>query len=124
MTQHFQLASTTNDCQGSASSISNLLIERTLIIASNRGPVTLRQSESGNLEFQRGSGGLITALAGVIQHAEARWIAWARTLEDKALRQGSVPLNESGEMVWMQFLTPHDASCEGYYRVIANPLLV
>ncbi len=123
MALNHQLNSTTNDDQEFASLIPNLLAERTLIIASNRGPVTLRQSESGNLEYQRGSGGLVTALAGVIQHAETRWIACARTLEDRAWRQGFVPLSENGETVWMQFLTPQEASYEGYYRVIANPLL-
>lgn len=106
-----------------ASSVHDLLTQRTLILASNRGPVTLRQNESGELEYQRGSGGLVTALAGVIQHAEARWIACARTEEDKALGQGLVPIGERDEKVWMQFLTPSDLAYEGYYRVIANPLL-
>jgi trehalose 6-phosphate synthase len=79
--------------------------------------------ENGDLEYQRGSGGLVTALAGVIQHAEARWIACARTAEDNAWRQGRVPLGEGDEQVWMQFLSPSAEAYEGYYRVIANPLL-
>jgi trehalose 6-phosphate synthase len=112
-----------NDFEKSSSSVHSLLEHRTLTIASNRGPVTLRQDESGNLEYQRGSGGLVTALAGVIQNAEARWIACARTIEDKVWRRGLVSLGESGEKVWMQFLTPLDAAYEGYYRVISNPLL-
>ncbi len=106
-----------------ASSIHNLLEQRLLIIASNRGPVTLHQNENGDLEYQRGTGGLVTALVGVLQHAEARWIACARTEEDKAWGRGLVPLGDSDEQVWMQFLTPSDSSYEGYYRVIANPLL-
>jgi trehalose 6-phosphate synthase len=101
----------------------NLLEQRTLIIASNRGPITLRQNEHGDVEFQRGSGGLVTALAGVIQHAEARWIACARTEEDKTWGQGMVPLGDGVEDVWLQFLTPSKEAYEGYYRVIANPLL-
>ena len=106
-----------------SSATHKLLTERTIIIASNRGPVTLRQNEDGELEYQRGSGGLVTALAGMIQHAEARWIACARTIEDQVWRQGLAPLGESEEKVWMQFLTPSDESYQGYYRVIANPLL-
>ena len=123
MNQFYELATRANDDGDSASSIPNILTERTLIIASNRGPVTLRQNESGDLEYQRGSGGLVTALAGVIQHAEARWIACARTTEDKAWSRGLVLLGENDEKVWMQFLTPSDESYEGHYRVIANPLL-
>lgn len=71
----------------------------------------------------RGTGGLVTALAGVIQHAEARWIACAQTEEDKTWGSGSVPFGESDEKVWMQFLAPSEEAYEGYYRVIANPLL-
>ena len=109
--------------EDSSASVHNLLNHRTLILASNRGPVTLRKNENGDLEYQRGSGGLVTALAGLIQHAEARWIACARTEEDKAWGQGMAPLGERNQEVWMQFLNPSEESYEGYYRVIANPLL-
>ena len=64
--------------------IHDFLTQRTLILASNRGPVTLRRNENGELDYQRGAGGLVTALIGVLQHAEARWIACAQTEEDKA----------------------------------------
>jgi trehalose 6-phosphate synthase len=106
-----------------ASSIHNLLTERTLIIASNRGPVTLRRNEAGEVEYQRGAGGLVTALIGVLQHAEAQWIACAQTEEDRAWQQGDVPLGESDETVRMHFVAPSEAAYEGYYGVIANPLL-
>jgi trehalose 6-phosphate synthase len=75
------------------------------------------------LEYQRGTGGLVTALLGVIQHAEARWIACAQTAEDKAWESGSVALGDSDEKVWMRFVAPSEEAYEGYYRVIANPLL-
>ena len=107
----------------SSSTIHNLLTQRTLILASNRGPVTLRRNENGEVEYQRGSGGLVTALIGVLQHAEARWIACAQTEEDRAWGQGQVPLGESDEQVWMHFVTPSEEEYEGYYGVIANPLL-
>jgi trehalose 6-phosphate synthase len=104
-------------------SIHNLLNKKTLIIASNRGPVTLRQNESGELEYQRGSGGLVTALTGVLQHAEARWVACAQTEADRAWGSGKVPLGESDESAELQFISPSEAAYEGYYEVIANPLL-
>src|SRR5687768_9598638 len=109
--------------KNSDSTIHNLLTQRTLILASNRGPVTLRRNEDGEVEYQRGSGGLVTALIGVLQHAEAHWIACAQTEEDEAWTQGLVSLGESDEKVWMHFLAPSDESYEGYYGVIANPLL-
>ena len=107
----------------SNSSIHDLLTRRTLILASNRGPVTLRKKENEELEYQRGTGGLVTALIGVLQHAEAKWIACAQTGADKAWDEGEVPLGESDEKVWMQFVSPSDAQYEGYYGVISNPLL-
>jgi trehalose 6-phosphate synthase len=103
--------------------VKNLINERTLILASNRGPITLRKSESGSLEYQRGSGGLVTALTGVLQHAEARWVACAITEEDSVWQQGWVPLGDSEESVWIQFVSPAAEQYEGYYRVISNPLL-
>ncbi len=112
-----------DDRENSGSSIHKLLTERTLILASNRGPVTLRKNEIGDLEFQRGSGGLVTALIGVLQHAEARWIACAQTEDDRLWGQGVVPLGESDEQVWMQFVAPSESAYEGYYGVISNPLL-
>jgi trehalose 6-phosphate synthase len=123
MNQGFHSANTTNHFEDFGSSVHNLLEERTLIIASNRGPVTLQHNKSGVLEYQRGSGGLVTALTGVLQHAEARWIACAQTEEDRAWERGEVPLVESDEKLWVQFLAPSEAAYEGYYGVIANPLL-
>ena len=109
--------------KNSDSTIHDLLQHRTLILASNRGPVTLRRNENGEIDYQRGSGGLVTALIGVLQHAEARWIACAQTEEDKAWEQGQVSLGESDENVWMHFIAPTQEAYEGYYGVIANPLL-
>ncbi len=123
MKQDLHPATAANHDEETSSSVDNLLAQRTLIIASNRGPVTLHQNESGELEYQRGAGGLVTALTGVLQHAEARWVACAQTDEDRAWGKGDVPLGESNEKVWVQLLAPSESAYEGYYRVIANPLL-
>ena len=96
---------------------------RALIIAANRGPVTFETGEDGNLEFQRGSGGLVTALTGLTQHIDATWIACARTEADVTWREGSVPLADDGSPIRVQFLSPEATAYEGYYNVIANPLL-
>jgi trehalose 6-phosphate synthase len=113
-------ADTEKDCN---SIIRDLLSKRTLIIASNRGPVTFHKNENDELDSQRGSGGLVTALTGVVLHTDARWIACAQTEEDKAWGEGLAPFGEDGEDVWVQFLTPTESEYEGYYQVIANPLL-
>jgi trehalose 6-phosphate synthase len=96
---------------------------RALIIAANRAPVTFETAEDGSLQFQRGGGGLVTALTGLTQYVDAIWIACAQTEADAAWREGSVTLSDSGHTIRVQFLSPEALAYEGYYNVIANPLL-
>jgi len=99
------------------------LSDRALIIAANRAPVTMERAEDGTLEVQRGGGGLVTALTDLCRHADdATWIACARTAGDTEWQQGRVALRDDLQ-VRVQFLTPDEAAYEGYYNVIANPLL-
>jgi trehalose 6-phosphate synthase len=100
-----------------------MLRKRRLIVASNRGPVTFHSDIDGGISFQRGSGGLVTALMGIAHHAETSWIACAQSEEDKAWGEGMVSLGDEDDQVWMQFINPDEAAYEGYYGVIANPLL-
>ncbi|MCB0117937.1 MAG: trehalose-6-phosphate synthase [Anaerolineales bacterium] len=108
------------DCK---SLIADLVAERTLIIASNRGPITFYRDEKGEIQNQRGAGGLVTALTGVTQHADVRWVACAQTEEDTAWNEGQTPPEERGGNMWMKFITPNPSSYDGYYNVISNPLL-
>ena len=48
-----------------------------LILVSNRGPVTFARRPDGELERQRGGGGLVTALMGLTEHSPALWISAA-----------------------------------------------
>jgi trehalose 6-phosphate synthase len=96
---------------------------RGLIIAANRAPVTFSRDPTGSLEFQRGGGGLVTALTGLCRHtSDATWIACARTPEDSEWRQGLVDLGQENE-VRVEFLDPGEDAYDAYYNVIANPLL-
>jgi trehalose 6-phosphate synthase len=99
------------------------LQNRTLIIASNRGPVTFRTEADGQVLPRRGGGGLVTALAGLAQHVEMSWIASAQTPEDRAWGEGPMALDTDGRSIRIQFVAPEAAAYEGYYAVIANPLL-
>src|SRR5512135_2301294 len=89
-----------------------LLHDRTLIIASNRGPVTFQAGTEGQLQFERGAGGVVTARTGLIQHVDATWIAWARTEADVLWREGCVPIGGDGHTVRVQFVTPETAAYE------------
>ena len=96
--------------------------DRALVIAANRAPVTFERTEDGGLQFQRGGGGLVTALIGLCRYTDATWIACAQSEADAAWRAGNVEVVEGGD-VRVQFLSPEPSAYEGYYNVIANPLL-
>lgn len=93
-----------------------------LIIASNRGPVTFEQNEQGKLTYNRGSGGLITALTGLLQYVDSNWIACAMTDADAIWSEGTVSMDE-GRDINVSFLSPTAEQYDGYYNQIANPLL-
>jgi trehalose 6-phosphate synthase len=103
--------------------IEEILQNRSLIIASNRGPISFQKDEQGQMESKRGGGGLVTALTGLANLTEAHWIACANTDEDRQWQRGPVSLDGSSNTVDVQFLAPQAAAYEGYYNGIANSLL-
>lgn len=98
-------------------------LRRSVIIASNRGPITIQREQGGELTYQRGSGGLVTALTGIIQDLDATWISCAISEADKEWRGGQIPLTDEEDAIYLKFITPDQKAYEGYYNVIANPLL-
>jgi trehalose 6-phosphate synthase len=96
---------------------------RSVIIASNRGPVTIQKGQDGELTFRRGTGGLVTALSGLIREIHATWISCAISEEDKNWREGQIPLTDDQDAINIKFISPDVDAYEGYYNVISNPLL-
>ena len=98
--------------------------EARVVIVSNRGPVTFSRGESGEREYSRGAGGLVTALNAVARRrSEAVWIASAQSEEDVhvAKENPDEPYEVEGLKV---LLVEHDG--EAYdlmYNRLANPLL-
>lgn len=97
--------------------------ERRVIIASNRGPVSVLLDENGEIQIQRGSGGLVTALSGLAHQIDISWIACALSEMDSEFDHGEIPLNDQEQKIYIKFLQPDKDTYEGYYNVIANPLL-
>src|SRR2546421_8086564 len=66
-----------------------LMSDSTLVLVSNRGPVTFGPDG----EITRGTGGLVTALIGLASHREVTWVASAMSDEDvaQAERNGGRP---------------------------------
>jgi trehalose 6-phosphate synthase len=92
------------------------------IVVSNRGPVTFTRGESGEREYSRGAGGLVTALNAVLRRAEnAVWIASAQSEEDVAVSKEPAPYEVEDLHVR---LVEHDPGAyDLMYNELANPLL-
>src|SRR5689334_18701520 len=73
-----------------------LLAERTLILASNRGPIEYRRV-GGALRAKRGAGGVVTAVSAISGLANPIWIAAALGPGDRerAAEAGGRPIEES-----------------------------
>ena len=98
-----------------------------LVIVSNRGPAQFERDESGSRTVSRGGGGLVTALSGLVAARDALWIASAMTDEDAAVsaEQGARPVAiELDGVEYEVLLVTSDAGAyDGFYNVIANPIL-
>src|SRR5215210_929352 len=95
-----------------------------LVLVSNRGPVTFQDDGS----VKRGTGGLVTALTGLASHRDATWIASAMTGRDEQVseehggRPFAVEAPHGGEFQ-VRFVASDPDAYDGFYNVIANPML-
>ncbi len=96
--------------------------KRPIIIAANRAPVVFEHGLNGDLTYSRGAGGLVTALSSLAQYLPAIWIACGRTQADIEWGHGDVQL-ANGHDIQVNFINPSPEAYDGYYNVIANPLL-
>src|SRR5256714_1253327 len=102
-------------------------VEDPLVIISNRGPVQYQRVD-GERQAERGSGGLVTALAGLASHFDdAVWVCAALGDEDVAVAREhdgkAFDLGEDGPGVRVRMLELDPDAQHKYYAVISNPLL-
>ena len=103
-----------------------LLGRRSLILASNRGPVEHYVAPDGRAEARRGSGGIVTALNGLAQTAPFTWIASAMGEGDRAIAaaQGSAARSPlPGHKIDLRYVVTPRRVYHKYYNVLCNPLL-
>ena len=103
------------------------MTERRLVIVSNRGPAQFERGPDGERVAQRGGGGLVTALTGLVAHRGGLWVASAMTDEDVAVAReaAGVPVAiELDDVAYEVLLVESDAQAyDRFYNVIANPIL-
>lgn len=104
-----------------------LLQDRHLIVAGNRGPVEYVLSPSGEPVPQRGHGGLVTALGGVSQFCNVTWVASAMGEADRraahSAGDGLLHANLPGQNIGLRFVICPRNTYHKYYNVFSNPLL-
>ncbi len=101
--------------------------ERTLIIASNRGPVTFERTRSGNVRPSRGIGGVVSALSSISRYASPVWVCSPMSSLDREMATES-----PGELIRystrdydfrMRFVLTDQESYDLFYMTVSNPLL-
>ena len=97
-----------------------------IILVSNRGPATFTRS-GGELVAERGGGGLVTALTGLVNHRDALWVASAMGPEDveaSDLHGGrSFCCEVDGTQYRVRLVSSDPEAYDRFYNVVANPLL-
>jgi trehalose 6-phosphate synthase len=101
--------------------------EERLVIVSNRGPAQFERDAGGQRTVRRGGGGLVTALTGLVAHRGALWIASAMTDEDVAVSRevgvDAVTVELDDVTYDVILVESHPEAYDGFYNVIANPIL-
>jgi trehalose 6-phosphate synthase len=100
--------------------------DQALVVASNRGPVSWRRTEDGELQPSRGFGGLVTALGGALQDEPGTWVSVALSDDDRAVAAGHAgapfSVTTGGATYRLQLIDAGD-HYPGYYNEVANRLL-
>jgi trehalose 6-phosphate synthase len=96
-------------------------MESALVVASNRGPVRFERNEEGKLIPHRGSGGLVTVLAGVLERDDATWVAAAVSEGDREVALRGRRLEGAAQRV--RYVDIPAERQDGFYNGIANGIL-
>lgn len=119
-----------SDLSDSPIDIEAILGGRSLIVASNRGPVTFTHEGDGRFSSRKGSGGVVTAVSAIARERQPIWVACAMTDGDRlraelARKNGEVLISPPGPRpeFRVRFVVPEPQAYHGYYNEISNPLL-
>ncbi|WP_423743250.1 trehalose-6-phosphate synthase (plasmid) [Haladaptatus sp. SPP-AMP-3] len=107
-----------------AETVSSLLGDRELIVASNRQPYS-HERENGEVVVNRPAGGLTSALDPVMQSAGGTWVAWGSgdadfDVADEDGRVGVPPESPTYDIRRVELT---DEQVEGYYYGYSNQVL-
>ena len=105
----------------------NILGQRRLIVASNRGPLEYHLSPEGQLQPRRGSGAIVTALNSLIQNFEFTWVANAMGEGDRRAQgeaeDSSIQSPLPKQRVSARYVLTPRRMYHKFYNIFCNPLL-
>ena len=104
-----------------------MLKDRRLILASNRGPVEYHVSTDGQLQARRGSGGVVTALSTLTNYVDFTWVASAMGEGDRRIAQqsegGRIRSPLPGQSLYLRYVVTPRRVYHKFYNIFCNPLL-
>lgn len=102
------------------------MTDRRILVASNRGPVSFAV-EDGALVPRRGPGGLVSALAPVVQETGGLWVASAMDEADRRRasesRDGRMEVSIDDARYLLRLLSFEEPIFDRYYNQVSNRLL-
>jgi len=98
-------------------------MEPLVVIVSNRGPFAFKQNVDKTFKVDRSVGGLVTALSALAEKHDVLWVAAAIDKDDFRWAQANEGKPQNVEGISLQLMQPKKQAYQGYYNVIANPML-
>jgi trehalose 6-phosphate synthase len=107
--------------------VRDLFLERSLIIASNRGPLTFERSKAGKVRRRRGTGGVVSAVSAISRYANPVWICSPMSSVEREMARetpGQLIAHSTKDYDFrLRFVLAKEETYEKYYSTISNPLL-
>lgn len=107
--------------------VRELFADRSLIIASNRGPLTFEGSRSGKVRRRRGTGGVVSAVSAISRYANPVWICSPMSSLDREMATdtpGQLMAYSTKDYDFrLRFVLTEQESFDEYYSTVSNPLL-
>jgi trehalose 6-phosphate synthase len=107
--------------------VRELCTGRTLVVASNRGPVTFERSGSGRVRRRRGTGGVVSAVSAVSRYVNPVWICSPMSTVDREMAEqnqgGLMTCSTADYSFQLRFVMPDQTRYDEYYSTVSNPLL-
>ncbi len=105
---------------------SEFILDKEIIVASNRGPVVFRKDAEGKIELVRGAGGIVGSMIPFLKKTHGTWVSSAIGECDHYMNSkynGKVPVSPDDPEYYVQFVKTEEEVYNNFNGKFANPLL-